>query len=325
LDVVAGIDSDPACGYPYHTNIGAKFIEKDIRAVTGKEILALYPKGYIKVLVGCAPCQPFSALSNRKGVKKDTDEKWNLLKEFSRLIRGVKPDVVSMENVPALARNQPFQDFLSVLEDLNYNYSTIIAKCEEFGVPQRRRRLVLLASRRTQAGCLKKTHQESVFVTVRNAIGDLAPLSAGEMSKTDTLHSCQGLSTKNLLRIRSSRPGGSWKDWPESLRLNCHKNAKGESYTPVYGRMSWNEPSPTITTRFYNYGSGRFGHPDQDRPISLREGALLQSFPLDYRFTEPGKIPRNETVARLIGNAVPVELGKAIGMAIISETEGGIW
>ena len=141
-------------------------------------------------------------------------------------------------------------------------------------------------------------------------------LSAGEIDRRDFLHRASRLSAVNLDRIRFSTPGGTWRDWPEQLVTDCHKQPSGKGYASVYGRMTWDEPAPTMTTQFYGFGNGRFGHPEQDRAISLREGAILQSFPPCYKFVEPGNLVNFKTVGRLIGNAVPVELARAIARAI---------
>lgn len=144
----------------------------------------------------------------------------------------------------------------------------------------------------------------------------LAPLAAGDVSLDDPLHRTSELSPLNLRRIRHSRPGGTWRDWPRELVAQCHKIKNGKTYPSVYGRMEWDQPSPTITTQFFGFGNGRFGHPEQDRAISLREGAILQSFPKDYRFVEPGGDYRFKTIGRLIGNAVPVRLGQVVGETV---------
>ena len=153
---------------------------------------------------------------------------------------------------------------------------------------------------------------------VRSAIGDLPALVAGAFDPDDALHKSASLSALNLQRIRVSRPGGTWRDWPEHLIANCHRKSSGKTYPGVYARMNWDEPSPTLTTQFYGFGNGRFGHPDQDRAISLREGAILQGFPTNYQFTISGEPIEMKTVGRLIGNAVPVNLGRLIGQSIKS-------
>ena len=153
--------------------------------------------------------------------------------------------------------------------------------------------------------------------TVRDAIGKLPPIVAGgKASADDDLHIASRLSKLNLRRIHATPEGGSWHDWPASLRLACHRQESGRYYGSVYGRMAWDELGPTITTQCYGYGNGRFGHPEQDRAISLREAAMLQTFPRRYRFVPPGERPTFRNVGRHIGNAVPVALGRTIGQSI---------
>lgn len=136
------------------------------------------------------------------------------------------------------------------------------------------------------------------------------------MDPQDRLHTSRGLSEKNLARLRATREGGSWKDWDPSLQLDCHKKDSGRSFRAVYGRMTWDEPSPVITTQCLGIGNGRFGHPSQDRAISLREAAILQSFPSDFEFIPADQPVNGLKLARQIGNAVPVKLGEAVARSI---------
>jgi len=179
----------------------------------------------------------------------------------------------------------------------------------QYGLAQHRPRLVMLASRLGPIELIDPKQLKWRSYTVKEAIGDLPALKAGETDKEDPLHQAGSLSPLNLERIRASHPGGSWRDWDTDLVADCHKKTTGKTYPSVYGRMSWDEPAPTITTQFYGFGNGRFGHPEQDRAISLREGAILQSFPKSYKFKAPGKPIYIKTIGRLIGNAVPVKLG----------------
>lgn len=318
LNVVAGIDIDETCRYAYEANNNARFIQKDIIDVTAEDIQALYPQEYIKILVGCAPCQPFSKYTTRYRKKGHRDDKWLLLNSFSQLIIETLPDVVSMENVPELAKEQVFQYFLDVLETQQYHVSWRTVYCPEYGVPQNRRRLVLLASRFGDIALIEQKYAENEYLTVRDAIENLEPIEAGKQDPQDAMHCSAELTEINLERIRQSIPGGSWRNWEEKLQLKCHKKESGSTYGSVYGRMEWDCPSPTITTQFYGYGNGRFGHPEQDRALSLREGALLQSFPRDYIFFRPEEIFKRKEIGIHIGNAVPVELGRAIGESILT-------
>ncbi|MCA8245373.1 DNA cytosine methyltransferase [Burkholderia sp. AU32262] len=313
LPVVAGIDLDPACRFPYEANNQAKFIERNISTVAAEELGALFGDAELTVLAGCAPCQPFSSYAQRYELD-GKDGKWGLLYEFARLAQGTKPDVITMENVPTVAKHAVFHDFVDTLTRLGYKVWFDVVDSSRYGVPQMRRRMVLLASKHGNIQMIAPTHKTPK--TVRQAIGRLRSLSAGESAPRDKLHIASTLSEKNLKRIKASKPGGTWRDWPKDLVADCHRAKSGRTYAGVYGRMEWDKPAPTMTTQCYGFGNGRFGHPEQDRAISLREAAILQSFPRDYAF-----VPRDGEVSftvlgRLIGNAVPVNLGRAIARSI---------
>lgn len=318
IDVIAGFDNDSSCKFAYETNNDSTFYCKDIKTVSVEEINELYPKDSIRVLAGCAPCQPFSKYSSKYRKNGEKDDKWGLLYEFERLILGAEPDVVAMENVPNLRNEKVFRDFVRTLENKKYHVDYKVVNCVDYCVPQNRRRLVLLASKHREIRLIEPWCSKESYVTVRDAIGGLPSICAGEICKTDSLHRSSALSEKNKERIRQSTPGGTWRDWDERLRVDCHRKDTGHSFPSVYGRMRWDEPSPTITTQFYGYGNGRFGHPEQDRAISLREGAILQSFPKDYLFIDDNHPMNKREIGTHIGNAVPVLLGKAIGCSILN-------
>ncbi len=318
IRVRAGYDIDPACRHPYEANNdGAKLHLKSVTDLSADELARHYPVGHVRVLAGCAPCQPFSKYTQGKNTA--TDEKWGLLHEFGRLVRELGPEVVSMENVPEVQRHSVFLDFIRTLEEQDYHISYDEAYCPDHGVPQQRKRLVLLASRLGPIQ-LEKPKKKYKDLTVRAAIGDLPPLEAGGTSN-DPLHRACKLSPLNLKRIKASRPGGNWRDWPKPLVADCHRAKQGQTYPSVYGRMEWDQPSPTMTTQFFGYGNGRFGHPEQHRAITLREGAILQSFPPDYEFVGKDEPVIYATLGRLIGNAVPVRLGEAVGRSIVEHIQ----
>lgn len=321
IDVVAGYDIDETCEYAFEANNEAKFYKENVKELTADNVLDKYSADcQYKVLVGCAPCQPFSSHNNKL---KSQHSKWGLLNSFADLIEKTQPDVISMENVPNLQYQDIFQDFLSRLKDAGYfvDDEPKIVYCPDYGIPQNRRRLVLLASKHGEIKLIEPTHTKGNYVSVKDAIGDQKPLKAGGKSPEDPIHKVAGFTKINLERIQHSKPKGSWRDWPERLVLECHKKKSGHSYGSVYGRMSWDEPSPTITTQFYNYGTGRFGHPEQDRAISLREGAILQSFPTDYKLVQDGENYSFQSIARHIGNAVPPKLGEVIGLSILKHLQ----
>lgn len=318
INVIAGIDFEPSCQYAYEENNNAKFIQKDITKVTSEELKQLYPDDIdIHILAGCAPCQPFSKYTQRYRKDGYKDEKWRLLYSFGQLAKEIRPEIVAMENVPELEKTPVFSDFIGELKESGYHIFHQVVFCPDYGVPQNRKRLILLASLLGEIVLIPKTHTPNTYVTVRDAIGDLPPLVAGSTDPNDLLHSATQLSEKNLKRIRQSVPGGTWRDWDIELQLKCHKKRTGKTYPSVYGRMVWDAPSPTITTQFYGYGNGRFGHPEQDRALSLREGAILQSFPRDYKFIRSTDILNKHQLGLQIGNAVPVRLGEVIGISII--------
>ncbi len=316
IDVIAGIDIDDSCKYAYEKNNEARFLNKNVTDVTSDEIMELYPNDCVRILVGCAPCQPFSKYTKRYRKKGHTDDKWKLLYSFSSLVQQTLPDIISMENVPELIKESVYNDFVANLEQLGYFISSTIVYCPQYGVPQNRKRLVLLASRFGDIKLIDPLYAEDNYITVRQAIGDLPPIEDGVCDKNDPMHRSCKLSKVNIARIKQSVQGGSWRDWQPELRLKCHKKDSGKGYSSVYGRMSWDFPSPTITTQFYGYGNGRFGHPEQNRALSLREGAILQSFPRDYDFIEDESKFNKKELGVHIGNAVPVQLGRAIGLSI---------
>jgi len=315
VNVTVGYDIDPACRYPYESNNVSRFIEQSVLNINASEMLDKYSSGAIKVLAGCAPCQPFSKYTQRL----PKDERWSLLYSFSRLVREVQPDLITMENVPEIKGHQVYIDFEKSLIEQGYFIWSKVVFCPDYGIAQGRKRLVLLASKFSEISLIAPTHQKSNYVTVRNVISKLKPIAAGDKNSSDPIHKSNRLTEINRKRIKASKQGGTWHDWSEDIRLECHKRATGKGYVSVYGRMKWDEPSPTITTQAYNYGSGRFGHPEQDRAITLREAALLQSFPENYQFVDSKeKIFRQVEISRLIGNAVPVLLGKVIGQSMVN-------
>jgi DNA (cytosine-5)-methyltransferase 1 len=313
IPVVAGFDVDPACRHPYETNNDARFIERDVSAVSPAQLQQMFGEAKVRVLAGCAPCQPFSTYSQRY----DTvgTPRWALLKHFSRLVRGTRPEIVTMENVPTVDRHGIYVDFVSALDRLGYTIWHDVVDCSAYGLPQQRRRKVLLASLLGDIELIAP-NQRARPKTVRSAIHALQPLTAGESSPTDPLHAAATLSNLNLRRIRASAPGGTWRDWPSHLRAECHRRPTGKTYPSVYGRMEWDAPAPTLTTQYYGFGNGRFGHPEQDRAISLREGAILQGFPRAYSFLPRGARVQFRMLGRMIGNAVPVTLGRVVGRSI---------
>ena len=210
IDVIAGVDVDPTCAYAYEKNNDADFIEKDIRKFTGDELSALYPEGNVKLLVGCAPCQPFS-FHTKKYKDRHEDKRWNLLDEFGRLVEEGTPHLIAFENVTSIRKEQIYTDFIDKLESLGYHFDRDpeLVYCPDYGVPQKRRRLVIIASIWDKVELRPKTHSCSPegelfsYRTVRQTIGDLPEIDAGEVYAGDRLHRSRNLSEKNKKRIKA--------------------------------------------------------------------------------------------------------------------------
>lgn len=325
LEVAVGVDIDPSCRFPYeHNNVPARFVQKSVADLTPDEVAEWYPAGCTRVLIGCAPCQPFSIYNYRYGAadrrkRSSRDKRWGLLHAFRDLVNALRPEIVTVENVPELALmgHSVYQSFINNLTNIGYHVSSHVVKCADYGVPQTRERLVVLASRLGAIELIPPTHPKGYRVTVRQAIGGLPRITAGGPApEADSLHRSSRLSPLNLRRIRATPEGGGWQDWPSRLRLECHRRDSGKTYPSVYGRMRWDDLAPTLTTQCFGLGNGRFGHPEQDRAISLREAAMLQTFPPHYQFVAKNQRITFKHIGKHIGNAVPVRLGEAIALSI---------
>ncbi len=253
--------------------------------------------GELDLLAGCPPCQGYSTIGTRNRGKKN-DPRNELVYEVLRFALAFEPKTIMMENVPALAKDKRLKKLREKLEDIGYKIDVKILKMSHYGVPQARRRMILLASKLNNIEVVKQELDEDKMKTVRDAISFLPP--AGQTN--DILHTDTDLRTEKIKKLISMIPkdGGSRTDLGEEYQLECHKRTSG--FKDVYGRMAWNKPSPTITGGCNNPSKGRFIHPEADRVITLREAALLQTFPIDYKFSlKSGKTG----VAMMIGNALP--------------------
>jgi DNA (cytosine-5)-methyltransferase 1 len=312
--VVAAVEIDPVSAKSYSLNHPRTItIVDDIRKISGDELLvrAGLASGELDLLTGCPPCQVFSTLRTRRRNQKTDDSSKELILEMLRLVQSIRPRAVILENVPGLAKGEHFLDFQRGLEESGYQFSFSIINASDFGVPQRRKRLILVALREGSVPL-----NWSTFIgkstTVRDAISHLKP--AG--TSGDFLHDIPEKRTPAMLsRIKATpKNGGSRLDIASELQCPCHERIDG--FKDVYGRMSWDKISPTITGGCNNPSRGRFLHPEEDRAITLREAALLQSFPQNYQFCfDRGK----EHVARQIGNAFPPDLISPIAEIIRNE------
>ena len=321
MDVVFALDSDTDAARTFMRNFpSATFESRDIRLVEEDSVhkLVAAQRPHPVLFCGCAPCQPFTK-QNTTRPEPHEDDRVPLLLEFLRFIQRCGPDIVFVENVPGIQNvcpdSEPLSEFLRGLKEADYYYSKPLCASvplKRYGVPQGRRRFLLLASRYGPVELPSETHGPGTdnpeFSTVRDWIGDLPAIRAGETHPEVSNHRAARLSQLNLERIRATSEGGGNRDWPEHLQLKCHQKTTG--YTDVYGRMSWDRPASGLTTRCISYSNGRFGHPDpeQHRAISIREAACLQTFPRDFTFS--GSL---NSMARQIGNAVPVRLATVVG------------
>lgn len=323
LNIALGLDNDPDASMSYKANFpGARFIDRDIAKVTFGQVAASLDINVTDSLVfcGCAPCQPFSKINTKK---PDEETRANLLPIFGGFVEHFLPDYVIVENVPGIqrlgARSGPFFEFLKLLKQSGYVGARCryeVVHCQDYGVPQRRRRLVLIATRHgLSAPWPVKTHGNlndlEPIRTVWDTISELPPIEAGGCHVGIPDHHASKLSPKNLMRIRATPPEKGRESWPEELLLECHKKNKG--HTDVYGRLKKDAPAAALTTRCISLSNGRFGHPEQNRALSVREAALLQTFPMEFVFCG-SQVSR----ARQIGNAVPVALATQIGKAIVN-------
>jgi DNA (cytosine-5)-methyltransferase 1 len=321
---VLAIDFDREAAQTYQLNFPrATFICEDVRALLTSDLERFFdrPRRTPTLLSACAPCQPFSR-QNRQ--KRESDRRATLLSEIHRFVRRFRPELLVIENVPGLGASNsngesPFSDLVEFIEALGYFHQSKILRAQDFGVPQSRERLILVASQFGPVSFPSPTHGagDRPFLTVRDAIAHFPPISAGETEESIPNHRSSALSQKNLERIRATAPESGRLTWSEELKLRCHIGLHG--FTDVYGRMSWDRPAPAMTTRCISLSNGRFGHPDQDRAISIREAAALQTFEDDFVFV--GSI---NGMARQIGNAVPVQLAHAVGSCLIEHVRSHV-
>jgi DNA (cytosine-5)-methyltransferase 1 len=296
--VLGAVDNNPASIATYIANHPeVRVWRRDITrlsAVTVRRQLGLRP-GRLDLLAGCPPCQAFSALRTLNGGLAVRHKDKDLLFQFLRFVKALKPKTLMVENVPGLAADKRTVRFCAKLARLGYESEFRVLDAAHYGVPQRRRRMILLATRRSSVEFAAECNTR---LTVRDAINGLPePGHSG-----DRIHDLSETRTERMRdRIRNTPPdGGSRTAWPKRLHLRCHDECTG--FKDVYGRMSWDDVAPTITTGCFNPSKGRFLHPVQDRAITLREAALLQGFPRRYKFQKTaGKC----AVAMMIGNALP--------------------
>jgi len=321
VNVLGGIDIDIDCKETYVTNNpNSKFIHADIQKLsfsTLKDELKINRSDNDLIFIGCSPCQYWSKIQTNKAKSQETK---NLLKDFQKFVHHFKPGYIVIENVPGILskfNESPLEAFLKFLDKEKYVYKYDILNASHFGVPQTRRRFLLIASRISRNISLPIPDTKNQLPTVRKFIGNkrlFRPIAAGNKDTSVFLHTAAGLSDDNLNRLlMTPHDGGTREAW-KNTRLQIPAYAgKDNAFQDIYGRMFWDKPGPTITTKFYSITNGRFAHPEQNRAISLREGATLQTFDLDYKFISSSVAG----AARLIGNAVPPQLAMRVAQSII--------
>lgn len=319
IDVIAGVDFDKDAKETYEfNNPGAVYIQTDIRNLRSNYFernFDIHPYDDSLILVGCSPCQFYSIINSDKNKSQKSK---NLLRNFARFIEYYRPGYVLVENVPGITTNKasilPY--FLSELDRLGYKYDKKIVNMNDYGIPQNRRRFSLIATRLNEIEIQFPTQSKKKLM-VRDVLGEIngfRKICAGHRDNTDFAHTAAGLSPKGLKRMQKTKHNGGCRlDWADDaeLQLKCFID-HDDSFKDTYGRMWWDKPAPTITTKFFSISNGRFGHPEEDRAISIREGATIQTFPKDYVF----KTSSIATAARIIGNAVPPEYARRLGEII---------
>ena len=320
FQIALGLDNDQDAGQTFQENFPeARFLGVDIRYLPTRSLdrFVVDSSDHPLLFAACAPCQPFSKLT--KSATGAGDKRFGLLGHVLRFARRHRPEFVLVENVPGLRhtglQQGAFNLFVLTLRGFGYETEYRVVRCHDYGVPQRRSRLMLLASRIGHVTFPDPTHgpgrPQTNFASVRDWIGVLPPLAAGQTHATIPNHQAARLSELNLRRIHVTPPGGDLRDLPPKL-VPASRGKGFKGYTDVYGRLNWNAPAPALTTRCISLSNGRYGHPEQDRALSVREAACLQTFPMDFKFL--GSL---NSQAKQIGNAVPVLLSQRFAEHII--------
>jgi len=318
IKVLAGIDNDESCKKTYEiNNSGSIFLNKDISYYQPSALaqeLHITKSDDCMIFAGCAPCQFWTVINtSREKSRKSKD----LILDFQRFIEYFRPGFIIVENVPRISsqKDSPIGQFIKAIESIGYHVAHGVTDMSEYGIPQRRRRFTLLASRISEIALPIAKHSKR---TVRDVIGvhnGFPNIDAGTRDNTQFLHTASGLSKKNLKRLKLTKcDGGDRSGWQNNkdLGLPCYSTGEKKFYD-TYGRMWWDRPAPTITTKFFSISNGRFAHPEENRAISLREGATLQSFPKKYKFFGSSV----DSIAKMIGNAVPPKFAEILGRHII--------
>ena len=324
IKILGAVEIDNNASLTYKANHPQTMVfEQDIQNLSGADILSKLQVEELDLVVGCPPCQGFSSLTFKN---KKEDERNLLVLEFLRIVREIKPKAVMLENVPGLIGhgNKLFSLLYNGLSDMGYLIDYKILQVADYGVPQKRRRLVLLAGHGFKIQIPNPTNSEKgdnglpSWKTLYDAIGKFTPPSfvseiKGRSYASLNWHVARDMKEINKKRLACLKAGDARYEIPEELRPNCHKGDK-KGFGNVYGRMRWDEPSVTITRGCTTISMGRFGHPSENRALSVREAATIQTFPLNYKF----KVNSIEKACVLIGNAFPCKLAQKLGDTIVT-------
>lgn len=322
FEVIGAVEIEEEAAAAYAANVGVQPLARDIRETTGADLLAGtgIGVGELTLLFGCPPCQSFTILRRGAAETAVDGARNSLPREYSRLVEELRPRHIAFENVPGMVDERwrhRFDELLADLERLGYCCTWDLLDAADYGVPQRRRRVVVVGSRLVEPVLPEPTHAAPgkgdlpAHRTVRDAIGDMLPLEPGEADPADPYHRARRHSDIAVRRLRAVPEGGGRMNLPPELQLACHQGHPG--HYDIYGRMWWDRVAPTLTSGCTNVTKGRFGHPEQDRAITLREALLLQGFP-------PGATVRGvntDTMALQVGNAVPPPVTAAVGRSIL--------
>ena len=322
FQIKAAIEAEPNAAMTFKANHPTVHVfQQDIRKIAGKELLEL-ASGRVDILAACPPCQGFSSLTAKN---KKADPRNKLVSEITRLAKEMRPHAIMMENVPGLMGRgkRLLNKLVRELENHGYNTNYSVLQVADYGVPQLRKRLVLLAGLGFEIKMPSATHSRNgqdglqKWRTVREAIEHMQePITLPKAKQQGGAqlfdwHVVRQLSPQNQARLKIAKPGRNWSDIPEDMRPECHRgNYKG--FPNVYGRMQWDEPSGTITAGCTTISKGRYGHPEKNRTISLREAALLQTFPEDYVF----ETPYMEHACQIVGNALPCLFAETVARQV---------
>lgn len=328
FQVVAAVENEPNAFSTYKSNHPeVQAFKQDVRTVKGSSLLKWSPVSKIDLLAGCPPCQGFSSLTSKQ---KKVDPRNELIREMTRLIAEVKPRAVMMENVPGLVTKGKhlFDELLDTLHGMGYIVSWDILQVADFGIPQNRRRFVLLAGKEFCIELPIPTHSWHgrggllPWKSLKDVIGGLSePVTLREAKKKGgpshfDWHVVRDVTEANLLRLKNTAAGKGRRELPTDLRPDCHKDTD-DGFSNVYGRMTWDQVPVTITGGCTTFSKGRFGHPEKDRTISVREAARIQTFPDDYHFDTPYM----EYACNIIGNALPCDFAEVVARCCLDSLQ----